>query len=240
MYTFNPERQVTSTLTDLHPSIRPTSYMEVHQLLGTSGCSNDAAMWDWSVLGVIENPRGKVVVFPGDVIRVITPGVYYPNPTVDVVDIEVEPTLIDSELISQLVKACEAVHRVTELYPDIPEIQKTNILKQIDLFHIPDEWEVGHDPVDIESYKLLLDWLTLAKPLKGPGLGLAANGNVLAVWMFYNDRLVLEFSKNSDVVKWTINRNENDVDERLSGSSTIKKVYPVIKSFVGDQFFKQT
>lgn len=50
------------------PNVRPTSYREVSELLGTSGCSrtDDVNMWDWSVLGILETPRGKIVVSPGD------------------------------------------------------------------------------------------------------------------------------------------------------------------------------
>lgn len=46
--------------------VRPTSYMEVHALIGTSGCAHSDPMWNWSVLGVIETERGKQVVYPGD------------------------------------------------------------------------------------------------------------------------------------------------------------------------------
>lgn len=238
MYRFNPEHQITTTLSDLHPSIRPTSYMEVHQLLGTSGCSNDANMWDWSVLGVIDNSRGKVVVFPGDVILEIAPSVYYPFEwSEEIASTFVSSCAPDSELILKLSKACEAAHRVTNLYSDIPATQKANMLKQIDLFHIPEGWEVGDEPINLESYKLLLDWLVLTKPQKGPGLGLGSSGNVLASWLFNDDSLFLEFLKESDQVKWIIIRKSPTVEERLSGSCIMKKLSTTITSFVGDQFF---
>lgn len=62
-----------------HPAVRGTSYEEVYDLLGTSGCSRDAEMWDWSRLGVIETRRGRLVVYPGD--RIIArSGEFYPLP----------------------------------------------------------------------------------------------------------------------------------------------------------------
>lgn len=49
-----------------HPAVRRTSYMEIHHLIGTSGCSKEEPYWTWMVMGVIETPRGKLVVNPGD------------------------------------------------------------------------------------------------------------------------------------------------------------------------------
>ena len=46
-----------------HPAVRPTCYMEVHALLGTTGCSLQVPFWTWEVMGVLE---GKHVVIPGD------------------------------------------------------------------------------------------------------------------------------------------------------------------------------
>ena len=61
-----------------HPAVRGTSYQEIHELLGTSGCSNDAEMWDWSRLGVIETKRGRLVVYPNDLI-IERNGEFYPE-----------------------------------------------------------------------------------------------------------------------------------------------------------------
>lgn len=49
-----------------HPTVRSTSYMEVSKGLQTSGCSKDEMMWNWSVMGVIEMPHGKLFVCPND------------------------------------------------------------------------------------------------------------------------------------------------------------------------------
>jgi hypothetical protein len=46
--------------------VRRTSYVEVAQLLGTSGCSKEPPYWDWSVLGILDTPRGPRVLCPGD------------------------------------------------------------------------------------------------------------------------------------------------------------------------------
>lgn len=51
-----------------HPKVRSTSYIEIHNLIGTSGCSKEPPYWDWSVLGILDSERGKTIVYPGDVL----------------------------------------------------------------------------------------------------------------------------------------------------------------------------
>lgn len=46
--------------------VRNTSYSEISDLLGTSGCSSLEPHWGWEVLGVVVTARGRVVVSPGD------------------------------------------------------------------------------------------------------------------------------------------------------------------------------
>lgn len=59
-----------------HPAVRPTSYMEVWELIRTSGCSKEEPYWVWSVMGVLETPKGRLVVSPGDWI-IELPGTQY-------------------------------------------------------------------------------------------------------------------------------------------------------------------
>ena len=55
-----------------------TSYMEVSEICGTSGCSKEPPYWDWSVMGVIDTLEGKHVVSPGDWIIRGVAGEFYP------------------------------------------------------------------------------------------------------------------------------------------------------------------
>lgn len=64
-FRWNVEAVPAFTLED-NTLVSPTSYMEVFELIGTSGCSNTPEMWTWSVMGVLETSRGKIVVNPGD------------------------------------------------------------------------------------------------------------------------------------------------------------------------------
>lgn len=51
---------------DDHPAVKPTSYMELAESLGTSGCSAESPYWIWSVMGVLHTDKGKLFVSPGD------------------------------------------------------------------------------------------------------------------------------------------------------------------------------
>jgi len=59
-----------------HPAVRGTTYMEISDLLGTSGCSKEEPYWVWSCMGIIETNRGKQVVCPGDWIVEPIKGLY--------------------------------------------------------------------------------------------------------------------------------------------------------------------
>jgi len=61
-----------------HPDVRPTTYSEVAQLCGTSGCSKESPFWDWTVMGVMDTSEGKHVVSPGDWIITGVKGERYP------------------------------------------------------------------------------------------------------------------------------------------------------------------
>lgn len=50
-----------------HPDVKPTHYMRISNLLATSGCSDREPYWDWTVLGLLEDSNGNIlVVNPGD------------------------------------------------------------------------------------------------------------------------------------------------------------------------------
>lgn len=61
-----------------HPKVRPTSYLEVSEMLGTAGCSQEQPHWDWAVMGVIDTLEGKHIVRPGDYIIKGIKGEFYP------------------------------------------------------------------------------------------------------------------------------------------------------------------
>lgn len=61
---------------DFHPAVRGTTYMEVHDLLGTAGSSPEHPYWTWSVCGVITSVRGRQVVCPNDWILEASDGFY--------------------------------------------------------------------------------------------------------------------------------------------------------------------
>ena len=48
------------------PLVRKTSYLEVSNELGTSGCSKGDPYWTWERMGMIDTLEGKHAVIPGD------------------------------------------------------------------------------------------------------------------------------------------------------------------------------
>ncbi len=78
---WNPEPVLARQLTDsnsphAHPDVRHTSYDEVHQLIGTSGCSASAPHWNWDVMGILMMEHGSLLVCPGDYIVTFAPEVH--------------------------------------------------------------------------------------------------------------------------------------------------------------------
>lgn len=63
-----PRNVLDLSVEENHPLVRNTCYMEVHHGLGTNGCSPESPWWNWTCIGVIDTPRGKIFVFPGDYI----------------------------------------------------------------------------------------------------------------------------------------------------------------------------
>lgn len=61
-----------------HPAVRSTSYSEVADELGTSGCSQEPPCWGWEALGVIDTLEGRHIVTPGDWIVRGVKGEFYP------------------------------------------------------------------------------------------------------------------------------------------------------------------
>lgn len=61
---------------ELARKVRGTSYDELHKLLGTMGCSKESPYWVAHVMGVIETPKGALVLSPGDWLIEVTEGAY--------------------------------------------------------------------------------------------------------------------------------------------------------------------
>jgi hypothetical protein len=58
--------------------VRKTSYREVSELLGTSGCSKEPPYWSWDRMAVVDTMEGKHAVSPGDWIITGVKGEKYP------------------------------------------------------------------------------------------------------------------------------------------------------------------
>ncbi len=75
---WNPEAKPACLIIDWPQDVRGTSYREVAELLGTSGCSKESPYWQWSVMAVVDTKEGKHVASPGDWIITGVKGEKYP------------------------------------------------------------------------------------------------------------------------------------------------------------------
>lgn len=79
-----------------HSSVRRTSYTEVANELGTSGCSREEPFWGWEAMGMIDTLEGKHAVIPGDwIIRGVKGELYPCKP--DIFEITYDPVANDVE-----------------------------------------------------------------------------------------------------------------------------------------------
>lgn len=76
-FQFNPEGKMYPEWDDYSP-VRRTSYIEIHKILGTTGCSKSAPYWNWDRLGIVETLEGPHVAEPGDFIIRGIKGEFYP------------------------------------------------------------------------------------------------------------------------------------------------------------------
>lgn len=77
-YQFNPNGAPYYKWGDNFPGVSRTDYMEVHTLLGTSGCSKEAPYWSWPAIGTVKTIHGQTtVVVPGDYIIMEPDGIHY-------------------------------------------------------------------------------------------------------------------------------------------------------------------
>jgi hypothetical protein len=75
---WNPNALMWADIEDWPKDVRPTTYIEVSELLGTNGCSKGPPYWGWAVMAIVDTPEGKHVASPGDWIITGVQGERYP------------------------------------------------------------------------------------------------------------------------------------------------------------------
>lgn len=75
---FNPDAKPHHYWVGEYVGVSPTSYEEVHQLIGTNGCSKESPYWTWDCMGTVTTIHGqKTIVVPGDYIMPEPDGIHF-------------------------------------------------------------------------------------------------------------------------------------------------------------------
>lgn len=77
-FQFNPDGIPAYEWNGQFKGVAPTSYSEVHSLLGTTGCSKEDPFWNWDRMGTVVTIHGQVtIVVPGDYIVTEPDGIHH-------------------------------------------------------------------------------------------------------------------------------------------------------------------
>jgi hypothetical protein len=155
MKQWNPKAEDASELSleHSHSAVRKTSYMEVHKLLGTSGCSNDGNQWMWSRLGVMETKRGNLVVNPGDWIAELSNGEAF-----------IVPVVSDDSFLMEI-GAKEQVMLITGFPASFEATQSKELSPFISMNEGAEYWEYEWDRTALFA-KTMMDRMKLFEYLK--------------------------------------------------------------------------
>ncbi|MER2519632.1 MAG: hypothetical protein ABTQ34_02965 [Bdellovibrionales bacterium] len=100
---------------------------------------------------------------------------------------------------------------------------RSNLFRQIDFLHTPEDWQEEDAPANTESFANFLKALLDIKPHLLPGLGLTYEGNIIAAWTTGKDRLTLEFLPNGHV-QWVMSICAENEAERLGGKVAVSRL----------------
>lgn len=116
--------------------------------------------------------------------------------------------------------------------------RRNRIFKQIDSLHDINEWDEEDKPIKDSSFETFLKAILLISPQRHPGLGLSNAGNLIASWGDNQDRLVAEFLP-KDLVRFVLSRNIEGETERVSGQTTVERLYDCLIPYQPNHWFGQ-
>lgn len=77
-YQFNPDAKLHYDWEGKYPNVTPTSYQEVNELIGTSGCSKEWPFYSWDRMGTVITIHGQnTIVTPEDWILPEPDGIHF-------------------------------------------------------------------------------------------------------------------------------------------------------------------
>jgi hypothetical protein len=113
---------------------------------------------------------------------------------------------------------------------------RRKLFAQIDNLLSLEEWDEQDRPIVGASFATFLRMVLLIKAKRRPGLGAAANGNVIAAWTVGRDRLTIECLAN-DEVRWVLVHYPNDERESGAGQTTLPRLLDVLNPYNPERWF---
>lgn len=117
----------------------------------------------------------------------------------------------------------------------MPLAKRDSFFRQLDLLHDCDEWFDGN-PVSLVSYQGFVTFMLTVRGNSKPSLGLAPDGQLVAVWQNGDSRLTIQF-KDRFHAEWVLRRRHGDEIERAAGVTTIDRISPVLLPYDPEVWF---
>jgi len=133
-----------------------------------------------------------------------------------------EERLFDARAACKLKAASYAMH----IGPD----WRRRLFAQIDSLLDSDEWDPADVPVTETSFTTFIRMLLHLHPKRRPGLGAAANGNIIAAWTNAKNRLTIECGAN-DNLRWVVVCYDNEERESAAGQTTLSRLIEVLDPY---------
>lgn len=115
---------------------------------------------------------------------------------------------------------------------------RDRLFAQLDSLLDVNEWDEQDAPPVHNSYATFLRMLLSIKPERRPGLGAAANGNLIAAWTNGNDKLTIECLAN-DEIRWSIARDTDEMRVRAAGIDSLRRLSVILEPYEPQKWFRR-
>lgn len=112
-----------------------------------------------------------------------------------------------------------------------------NLFWQLDELLDPEEWDDTEEAIlSLPSWQSFLKGLFVLRPMIKPGLGLSANGNVVASWSNGSQHLDIEF-KADDQVRWVLAAEIDGQTERTASRNSTFRLPETLAPYGPERWF---
>lgn len=130
----------------------------------------------------------------------------------------------------------DAKRFMSQIATRIQEKRKKQLYRQLDSILDIDEWIEGDEPLTLTSYQTFMRLMLVIQPDVKPGLGLTADGHLIATWSSGDARLSIYCFAN-DVLRYVLSHVVDNRRETHAGDASIKRLKDCIAPFNPRQWF---